>query len=293
MEFNVAFILLIPLLHTSEGALPKEVDWRNYAGSKGVAAGVFVSPVQDELSCNASYAFAAMAVLESRYSIKYKAPLKKLSEQNIIDCLSCDNKAACGGCAGGKPEMAWAYSATVNCGDVDGVQANGEKPWRGVNYQDVYPYTGKKQSCSFQAGASDIGAVTTIRKYNDKKRAFYKISKKMSPLEMRKAVAKGPVVVQVPEAAFNNYKGGILKATDCEETYPKRYVVIVGYGNIKKQGYWLVRNSKGSNWGENGYARLEMSMNKKNKYSWDGTCGILKVPGTYAKPTCQNWSDCY
>jgi len=292
-QFN-SFLLLvqITLVHFSEGKLPASVDWRQYAGSKGIKAGVYVNPVQDEgSSCNASYAFAAMASLESRQAITYQTSLTKLSEQNIIDCTSCSRPLpACKGCVSGTPESAWAYAATVNCGSIDRVQPNGEKPWRGVNYQSVYPYTGEKQTCAFKTGSADIGAIPKLRIWNGNKRAFFNVAKMRSPLEMRKAVAQGPVVIQVPEEALNHYKGGVLMAKDCKETYPKRYVVIVGYGKSGKVGYWLVRNSKGTSWGEAGYAKLQRSTKKNN--SWDGTCGILKY-GRYATPTCQHWSDCY
>ena len=46
-------------------------------------------------------------------------------------------------------------------------------------------------------------------------------------------------------------------------------VAIVGYGNQSGEGYWLVRNSWGSSWGDKGY--IKMATQDKSGH---GTCGI-------------------
>ena len=43
-------------------------------------------------------------------------------------------------------------------------------------------------------------------------------------------------------------------------------VVILGWGKDPKTGvgYWIVRNSWGADWGENGHARVARNRNNKN-----------------------------
>ena len=76
------------------------------------------------------------------------------------------------------------------------------------------------------------------------------------------AVAKQPVSVGI--AAFCSsmmlYNGGVL--TKSCGTVLNHAVVIVGYGTDSATGldYWLVKNTWGVNWGEQGYVRMVRSM---------------------------------
>lgn len=57
-------------------------------------------------------------------------------------------------------------------------------------------------------------------------------------------------------------------------------VVAVGYGTENGVDYWLVRNSWGANWGEEGYIKLE-----RNVKTYTGKCGITIEPSYPIKST--------
>jgi len=62
---------------------------------------------------------------------------------------------------------------------------------------------------------------------------------------------------------FMQYKGGIYQHTGLKDRYnpfemTNHAVLLVGYGVDKKSGmkFWIVKNSWGESWGENGYFRI-------------------------------------
>ena len=75
---------------------------------------------------------------------------------------------------------------------------------------------------------------------------------------LKKLVAShGAVLTGVAAGgAFSQYQGGIFSG--CSSTAePDHAVVVVGYGNQDGVDFWLVKNSWGSSWGENGYIRVK------------------------------------
>merc|ERR1712023_200555 len=119
-------------------------------------------------------------------------------------------------------------------------------------------------------------------------------SNKLEPL-MRTLVEKGPIAVSVDASAWHKYKGGVFDG--CSKLFPTldHAVLLVGYGTDEKEGdYWLIRNTWGPTFGENGYIRIKRSKDEESHCGTDrhpeqgdgcddspkhqhvcGTCGIL------------------
>jgi cathepsin L len=211
---------------SSVGAPPAELDWR----SQGV-----VQAIKNQGNCGACWAFAAVSAQESAWAIK-TGQLTSLSEQNLIDCVT-----NCKGCSGGNAEPAYAYVIMKQAGNF--------------NSEAKYGYQAAAGSCRYSAADAltnikDMAAVTR------------------SEAALQSAVASyGPITVSIDAShqSFQAYRSGIYNETACSDIKTNHVVVVVGYGTSPSD-YWLVRNSWGKSWGEQGYIR--MTRNKDNQ------CGI-------------------
>jgi len=89
---------------------------------------------------------------------------------------------------------------------------------------------------------------------------------------MKTALAGRPlsVSIEADKLCFQLYKSGVMDNTNCGTTLDHA-VLAAGYGTENGQDYWLVKNSWGSGWGENGYIKLAV-------VAGDGICGVQMGP---------------
>jgi len=95
----------------------------------------------------------------------------------------------------------------------------------------------------------------------------------------------GPISVTVDASKWSSYSSGIFDGCDPDHPSLDHGVLLVGYGYDEPTGldYWLIRNSWGSMWGEDGYIRIARHSNEETRCGLDapynitvcGTCGIL------------------
>lgn len=224
---------------TSSGTgLPASVDWR----TKGV-----VNAVRDQGQCGSCWAFATTANAESVWAIS-SGKLLDLSEEYLVDCATGVGYFNLG-CNGGQPDSALKYM--INNGQCT---------------EASYPYTagttktaGSCQKCT--SASVSFSSCSDVAPNNQ--------------VALAAAVAKQPVVIAIEADTryFQSYSGGILDSTSCG-TNLDHAVEIVGYGTEKGTDYWIVRNSWGSSWGEQGYVRI-----KKTSSTNDiGICGVAAEP---------------
>ena len=216
--------------------VPTEVNW--------VTSGAVNEPKSQGI-CRAAHTFAATATMEGAHFIKY-GKLLKLSEQ---ECVDCDNESY--GCNGGYSENCLSYAY----GNV------------GLMLESDYPWKGQAQSC----GAVYSKKATAVEKINS-------IPPK-SAQAIKENIAIGPVTMTIAAGSyiFIHYFGGIITSTECG-TALTHEVSAVGYGVAKDSTtqedipYYLIKNSWGNKWGENGYVRIKMG----GEDDW-GICGTQEV----------------
>uniref|UniRef100_A0A1J3F8D0 cathepsin H n=1 Tax=Noccaea caerulescens TaxID=107243 RepID=A0A1J3F8D0_NOCCA len=208
----------------TEASLPETKDWRE----DGI-----VSPVKDQGHCGSCWTFSTTGALEAAYHQAFGKGIS-LSEQQLVDCAGAFNNF---GCHGGLPSQAFEY-----------IKYNG-----GLDTEKDYPYTGKDGDCKFSA--ENIG-VQVLDSVNITLGAEE---------EMKHAVGLvRPVSVAYQVVhEFRFYKKGVFTSTTCGNTPMdvNHAVLAVGYGVEDGVPYWLIKNSWGGDWGENGYFKMEMGKN--------------------------------
>jgi cathepsin L len=205
------------------------VDWT----TKGA-----VTPVKDQGQCGSCWAFSTTGGLEGAWEIS-SGQLTSMSEQQFVDC----DKSSMG-CNGGNMGSAFQWAENQN-----------------VLTESSYPYTARDGTCK-SSGTTAIpkGGVTGYKSVGS-------LFSKATVASLESAIDKNPVsiAIEADQSSFQHYTGGIL-SSGCG-TNLDHGVLAVGYNTA--EGYWLVKNSWGKSWGDNGYIKLSQTGN---------VCGILNQP---------------
>lgn len=223
--------------------LPDSFDWRNNKG------GDWTTPVRDQgEECGSCWAHSAIAVLESYEKIKNKNPALQvgLSEQYLISCDVNDS-----GCDGGDFETSMPYL-------VDTPGPDGKV---GVPPRSDYPYTQNQESCK---------DLSNLPRYRADKWAYVNatgaegVENSIPPVNELKAAIylKGPIVVGIyDDDDFDNYTGGVFYS-DAQYEDTNHAVVLVGWGSEDGEEYFIGKNSVGTEWGEDGWFRIDVHSNR-------------------------------
>lgn len=195
---------------------PPDQDWRAHGA---------VTPVKNEGSCDASWAFAATGLVEGDNFIR-TGTLRSLSEQELLDCTG--SRSSCGG---GSPIAA-----------LRTLIARG-----GLAATASYPYTARVGSCRASTAVATIPGAGRVPPGDE--------------VSLQNYVARGPVLALIDESpAVDSYHGGIFTGP-CSSSNPTQAVLIVGYATTTGGEYWIVKNSRGPSWGASGYIYMARHRN--------------------------------
>ena len=193
-----------------------------------------VTPVKNQGQCGSCWSFSVTGALEGAYFIK-TGTLVSFSEQELVDCDHVDK-----GCNGGQMDDAfeWIHNNSGLCSEAS------------------YSYGGKVGTCVKCQPVKN----SSVSGYVD-----------VHPSEeaLMAALTQPPVAIAIEadHMSFQFYSSGVYSG-NCG-TNLDHGVLLVGYGSENGTDYWIVKNSWGNTWGDNGYIYIARGSGTEG-----GECGI-------------------
>lgn len=190
-----------------------------------------VTPVKNQGACGSCWAFAATAALEGAYAKQF-GKLVSFSEAQLVECDKFSH-----GCGGG-------------------LMYNGFNHWMRNNPRtdEEYSYNEKPGKCKESSTTSDYPLLEWGYRVDITERCLYDALK-------HNVVS---VAIRAENDVFRHHNSGIIDDVECG-TELDHGVTVVGYE--KTEDVWIVKNSWGPTWSEEGYVRIRRGDGM-------GICGI-------------------
>lgn len=196
---------------------PAAVDWRNKGGN-------WVTPVKNQGGCGSCVSFCSCSTIESAVRIKLGNPNYSidLSEAFLQFC----GGGSCGG---------WGLTSGLDFAKSTGVTDEACMP-----YQPVDMNCSAKRCADWQNRLTKIASYTSYATMDARKNAIATI---------------GPVLSGM--AVFDDffaYSGDVYQKTAGSPLAGYHCICVVGYDD--NQQCWILKNSWGPNWGDQGFCRV-------------------------------------
>ena len=210
-----------PMTSIAAASLPSAFDWRTVSGCP---------PIRNQGGCGSCWAFATVGALECAIRIREGIDVD-LSEQWLLSCNS-----AGWDCGGGWFAHGYHQSHTDPCGGT-GAVLEADCPYQAARTPCACPYPHHYviESWAYIGQEHSVAGVEQIK---------------------QAILQHGPVSVAIyVNSAFQAYRSGIFNA--CTTGDINHAVVLVGWDDAQgENGVWILRNSWGRWWGEDGYMRI-------------------------------------
>lgn len=218
----------IPLKKANQ--VPDTMDWRLYGA---------VTQVKDQAVCGSCWSFGTTGTLEGTLFLK-TGQLVRLSQQSLVDC-------------------SWGYGNNGCDGGEDFRVYQWMMKHGGVATEESYgPYLAQDGMCHYK----DAELIANIT-------GFVNVtSGDLDALKVAIAT-KGPISVAIDAShkSLSFYSNGVYFEPDCGNSPDSldHAVLAVGYGMMNGEGYWLIKNSWSTYWGNDGYVLMSQR---------DNNCGV-------------------
>lgn len=226
----------VPTGSASSTSTPYIWDWRTFGA---------VTPIRDQGAYGTCWAFSTNGTMEANMLVN-GGPSVNLSEQFLVSC----NKVGFTANSGGYPLHDYHTTVIANQQSVTGAVLESDMPYNPSSATckviSNHPY--KLSNWGYTTyGTPDTVAI---------KAALY---------------THGPVSSGVcVGSSFSSYSGGYFtkdESANCGGGI-NHYIVLVGWKDVSAtEGYWILRNSWGTGWGESGYMYIKYGISSVGQWT--------------------------
>ena len=194
-----------------------------------------LSPVKNQGRCGSCWAFSSTGAIEAKMRIMNYS-VDRLSEQELVDCSKKNN-----GCGGGLMHLAFDY-----CIEKEGLTSN-----------QNYNYTAKNGVCLYNCNKTDISELPKILGSAVKN---YRFTIPRSVIDLKASLKEGPVCIALDASPleFRFYSNGIIDIESKNTSRINHAVLLTGYSETANGSYWVIQNSWGTEWGNQGFAKIKI-----------------------------------
>ena len=241
-----------PPIHARDLAGATAADWR----------GMYTTAIRNQGFSGTCWAQSASSQIESdgiRLGMWSKSTW--LSAMQLVTCdnLQIFGGQQCGGC---------------NCGGYPGYAYQYVKGAGGLVTNDVYPYVACNDptpTCPSNLVTAGNKRLTVVNQYH--------LSGEQAMINY--VLSNGPISVELCGNNLQYVGSGVLSAAACCSSV-NHAVQIVGVDTIN--GFWIIRNSWGTSWGDNGYMKLQLNTNACHVSDNGGLYVTTSVVGSTVAP---------
>jgi len=236
----------LPTTATLNPTYVSSVD--TYTGSDSFVdwSDIYTTSVKSQGYCASCWAFVATEQLESDALRLFSgngtfSTSDVLSPQQLVSCDSLD-----GGCNGGDPLEAFEY-----------IIANG-----GIVTESSYSYT--SSVVPFESGDCDSTKNDYVLSLTGYSSLAGSDASAVETNMINYVKSTGPLTVCVDASTWSSYMSGVISVCTSNVNH-----CVQAVGVNTDEGYWKLRNSWSTSWGESGYVRINLN---------EDLCGITTSP---------------
>jgi len=193
-----------------------------------------ITSVKNQKRCGSCWAFSSTSAIEANMRIN-NYNVTRLSEQQLVDCSTENN-----GCRGGLMHLAFDYVIANN----------------GLTSNENYPYNATDGICKSDQNNS-CKSYKNIPGSNIGK--YYFIVPR-SVIDIMASLKKGPISIAIDASPFEFrfYKEGVIDVNPRNNSRLNHAVLLTGYEKYENGSYWIIQNSWGEKWGDNGFVKVKI-----------------------------------